>query len=120
MSKAERVAPTCDAWRSRATVTDEWRMSSHVFQTRALHDNDAGAHMAQLLNNSAEEWGITEKEPALVTYNASSMIVAAELVQTLKPVEVATWVMSDESNPTLSVTAPQYAQLLQATRESTS
>ena len=48
-------------------------------KSRALHDSHTGANMAELLNNVAEEWGITEKGPALVTDNASNMIVAAEL-----------------------------------------
>lgn len=43
---------------------------------------------------------------------------AEEFIQALKPVKVATCVMSDESNPTLSVIAPLHAQLLQATQES--
>ena len=52
------------------------------------------------------------------TFTESDISHAEELVQTLKPVKVATCVMSDESNPTLSVIAPLNAQLLQATWKS--
>lgn len=84
LSNAEQVSLTCDAWTSQTTesyvtvtahnITDELCMSSHVLQTRALHDSHTGANMAELLNNVAEEWGITENDPALVTDNACSLI----------------------------------------------
>ena len=60
---------------------------------------------------------VRKSEKKINTFTESDISHAEELVQTLKPVKVATCVMSDERNPTLSVIAPLNAQLLQATGE---
>lgn len=89
LKSAERVAVTCDGWTSRATesyvtitahfIDNEWEMHSYVLQTRAMHKTHTGAHMADVLQKAMEEWKLTEKEPAVVTDNASNMTVAVEL-----------------------------------------
>lgn len=89
LSKAERVALTCDAWTSRATesyvtitshyISDQWKLVSHVLQTRVMYKSHSGSNIADLLENAVEEWSITEKDPAIVTDNASNMAIAARL-----------------------------------------
>lgn len=77
---AVRVAITCDAWTSRATVsyvtvtahhvTSEWKLRSYVLQTRAMDDSHTGARMCEFLNAVADEWGIERGDLVLVTDNA--------------------------------------------------
>lgn len=87
LSRAERVALTCDAW-TRATqfyititahhIAGDWYLSSHVLQTRVMHESHTGSNVAELLRNVATEWDITEKDLALVSDNAANMVVAAQ------------------------------------------
>lgn len=89
LSRAERIALTCDAWTSRATesyvtltahhITEDWSLSSHVLQTRAMSECHTGPNDAELLRNVAAEWDISEKDAALMTDNAANMSVAAQL-----------------------------------------
>ncbi|XDV25966.1 hypothetical protein PO909_029788 [Leuciscus waleckii] len=93
LQSAERVALTCDSWTSRATdsyvtitchyIASDWTLVSHVLQTRAVHTSHTASNIAALLNEALNEWGITEKEPALVTDNAANMVRAAELMNVL-------------------------------------
>ncbi|XP_056091129.1 zinc finger BED domain-containing protein 4-like [Rhinichthys klamathensis goyatoka] len=88
-SMEPRVAITCDAWTSRATVSyvtvtahhvnSEWKLISYVLQTRAMDDSHTGANMCEFLKAAADEWGIETHDLVLVTDNASNMNVAAEL-----------------------------------------
>uniref|UniRef100_A0A8C4EH42 Zinc finger BED domain-containing protein 1 n=1 Tax=Dicentrarchus labrax TaxID=13489 RepID=A0A8C4EH42_DICLA len=89
MSKATRIAITCDSWTSVATesfvtvtahyINEDWQMVSHVLQTRALCESHTGAHLAELLSKVLQEWQITDKNVALVSDNASNMVVAAQV-----------------------------------------
>lgn len=91
VGSAGRVALTCDAWTSRATesyvtitahhVTDEWKLASHVLQTRAMHESHTGENIATLLREAVNEWGLEEKDPIVVTDNAANMAVAARLAE---------------------------------------
>uniref|UniRef100_A0A672JKK8 BED-type domain-containing protein n=1 Tax=Salarias fasciatus TaxID=181472 RepID=A0A672JKK8_SALFA len=87
---AERVALTCDAWTSRSTESyvtvtahhiDEWKISSHVLQTRPMYDSHTGENIAALLREVVAEWGLRAKEPVVVTDNAPNMAVAARLAE---------------------------------------
>lgn len=60
-------------------ITDDWSLSSHVLQTRALHKSHTGENIAELLYNVATEWNITEKDPVLVTDKVMNMATAAQL-----------------------------------------
>lgn len=60
----------------------------------------------------------TEKE--VCTFSESDISSAEEIVITLKPMKVATLVMSEESTPNVSVVAPLHAQLIHDLQESTS
>ena len=90
LGAAQRVALTCDGWTSRATqsyvtitshyISDDWEMVTHVLQTRAMHESHTGSNIADLLKRAVDEWGIRDKEPAIVTDNARNMTSAAELV----------------------------------------
>ncbi|GAA6093680.1 E3 SUMO-protein ligase ZBED1-like, partial [Tachysurus ichikawai] len=60
-------------------ITDDWYLSSHVPQTRAFDESHTGANLAELLRGVAIEWNLTDKDPALVTDNASNMVIAAQL-----------------------------------------
>lgn len=89
LGSAERVALTCDGWTSRATesyvtitshhIDQEWKLISHVLQTRAMHESHTSSNIAELLKRAFEEWDITSKDPAIVTDNASNMTIAAQL-----------------------------------------
>ncbi|XP_056414792.1 E3 SUMO-protein ligase ZBED1-like isoform X2 [Hyla sarda] len=91
LSSAGRVALTCDAWTSRCTesyvtitahhITGEWKLVSHVLQTRATYDSHTGENIAGLLRGALDEWGLTAKDPVVVTDNAANMAVAARLAQ---------------------------------------
>lgn len=91
MSKASRVAITCDSWTSVATdsyltvtahyISEDWEILSHVLQTRAVYESHTGAHLAELLFNVVEEWQLKDKAVVLVTDNASNMIVAAQVAK---------------------------------------
>jgi hypothetical protein len=59
---------------------DDWEMVTHVLQTRAMHESHTGSNIADLLKRAVDEWGIQDKEPAIVTDNARNMTSAAELV----------------------------------------
>ncbi|XP_029958862.1 zinc finger BED domain-containing protein 1-like isoform X2 [Salarias fasciatus] len=93
LSTAQRVALTCDGWTSRATesyititshyISDNWEMVTHVLQTRAMHESHTGSNIADVLKKAIEEWGLQDKDPAIVTDNASNMTVAAELASML-------------------------------------
>lgn len=88
ISEASRVAITCDGWTSRATqsyvtltchfISSNWELISHVLQTRVLLGSHSGQNLGELLLEVIAEWGITEKEPVLVSDNASNMAIAAE------------------------------------------
>ncbi|CAM4579173.1 unnamed protein product [Leuciscus chuanchicus] len=60
----------------------------------------------------------TEKE--VCTLSEADITSAEEIVNALKPMKVATLVMSEESSPTISVVAPLHAQLIHDLQESSS
>lgn len=60
----------------------------------------------------------TEKE--VCTLTESEITSAEEIVDAMKPMKIATLVMSKESSPTLSVVAPLHAQLIHDFQESQS
>lgn len=91
ISSANRVGITCDAWTSRATesyvtvtchyISAEWENISHVLQTRAFFESHSGKNVADLLHEVMAEWGLANKNPALVTDNAANMTAAADLTK---------------------------------------
>ncbi|CAM4681755.1 unnamed protein product [Leuciscus chuanchicus] len=92
LQSADRVALTCDGWTSRhqdtyVTITchylDNWVLISNVLQTRAMQDSHTGANICALLSDALEEWGLTEKDPIIVTDNATNMIRAVEMMELL-------------------------------------
>ncbi|XDV33918.1 hypothetical protein PO909_004160 [Leuciscus waleckii] len=92
LQSADRVALTCDGWTSRhqdtyVTITchylDDWVLISNVLQTRAMQNSHTGANICALLSDALEEWGLTEKDPIIVTDNATNMIRAVEMMELL-------------------------------------
>ncbi|XP_039510910.1 E3 SUMO-protein ligase ZBED1-like [Pimephales promelas] len=93
LTTADRVALTCDGWTSRhqdtyVTITchylDDWVLISNVLQTRAMQDSHTGANICALLSDALEEWGLTKKDPIIVTNNnATNMIRAVEMMELL-------------------------------------
>lgn len=89
MSRAHRVAVTCDSWTSVTTesyvtitahyISEDWTILSHVLQTRAVYKYHTGAHLAELLSYVVEEWQLSDKDVVLLTDNASNMIAAAQI-----------------------------------------
>ncbi|KAI4801155.1 hypothetical protein KUCAC02_000081, partial [Chaenocephalus aceratus] len=86
LGKAERVALTCDGWTSRTTeayvtitahsINEEWELVTYVLQTRDMPESHTGRNLAEHLRKA--EWETTEKDPVIVTDNASNMTIAAE------------------------------------------
>ncbi|XP_051809325.1 E3 SUMO-protein ligase ZBED1-like [Acanthochromis polyacanthus] len=91
LNAAQKVALTCDGWTSRATesyititshhISNDWEMVTHVLQTRAMHESHTGNNIADLLKRAIEEWGLQDKDPVIVTDNASNMSIAADLAK---------------------------------------
>ncbi|XP_035994609.1 zinc finger BED domain-containing protein 1-like [Fundulus heteroclitus] len=83
LHEAQRVAVTCDGWTSCTTesfitvtchfIDHGWEMHNNVLQTRVLADTHSGANIGHVLRAACEEWGLSDKAPALVTDNASNM-----------------------------------------------
>ena len=88
LASAERVALTCDGWTSRRTeafvtitapfINEEWELVTYVLQTRDMPESHTGHNLAEHLRKALAEWGITGKDPVIVTDNASNMTIAAE------------------------------------------
>lgn len=88
LASAERVALTCDGWTSRTTeayvtitahfINEEWELVTYVLQTRDMPESHTGHNLAEHLRKAIAEWGIAEKDPVIVTDNASNMTIAAE------------------------------------------
>ena len=86
LANAERVAITSDAWTSCATesyvtitahqITPDWTLNVHVLQTRAFKGSHTGKNIGALLKQACIDWKLFDKEPALVTDNASNMVLA--------------------------------------------
>lgn len=60
---------------------------------------------------------VRKREKDISTFAESDIWNAEEFVQALKTVKIATSVMSDENNPTVSVIVPLHLQLLQTPRK---
>uniref|UniRef100_A0A671PSY3 BED-type domain-containing protein n=1 Tax=Sinocyclocheilus anshuiensis TaxID=1608454 RepID=A0A671PSY3_9TELE len=85
LKKAGKIALTCDAWTSVATdsyitvtahyISDDWRLLSHVLQTRAVYESHTGANIADLIQKVAEEWQFPTRDLVLMTDNASNMVL---------------------------------------------
>ncbi|XP_056308106.1 zinc finger BED domain-containing protein 4-like [Danio aesculapii] len=50
----------------------------YVLQTRDMPESHTGNNLAEHLRKAIAEWGIAEKDPVIVTDNASNMTIAAE------------------------------------------
>lgn len=93
LKSVERVGLTCDGWTSRTTdpyvtttshfFSNEWALVSNVLQTRALHKSHTGSNIANLLTETINEWGLTDKVLAIVTDNAANMLLAVRLIESL-------------------------------------
>uniref|UniRef100_A0A668ALH7 BED-type domain-containing protein n=1 Tax=Myripristis murdjan TaxID=586833 RepID=A0A668ALH7_9TELE len=88
LANAERVALTTDAWTSCATesyvtitahhITPDWQLKGHVLQTRVFKGSHTGKNIGALLKQACVDWNLLDKDPALVTDNASNMVIAGE------------------------------------------
>ncbi|XP_034024641.1 zinc finger BED domain-containing protein 1-like [Thalassophryne amazonica] len=93
-------------------VVTRWN-SAHDMLQRFLEQQPAIS--AALLSGEIRK---TEKE--VCTLSESDITSAEEIVDAMKPMKVATLVMSQENIPTLSVVAPLHAQLLHDLQENPS
>ncbi|KAK6196376.1 hypothetical protein SNE40_001613 [Patella caerulea] len=86
LRETSRVAITSDGWTSNSTqsyvtitvhfINDLWELCSFVLQTREMAESHTGSNLAQVLLEAVDEWQIKDKQPALVSDNASNMILA--------------------------------------------
>uniref|UniRef100_A0A3Q2CX90 BED-type domain-containing protein n=1 Tax=Cyprinodon variegatus TaxID=28743 RepID=A0A3Q2CX90_CYPVA len=77
LQEAQRVAVTCDGWTSCTTesfitvtchfINHEWEMQNYVLQTRVLAETHSGVSIGHVLRAACEEWGLSNKAPALLT-----------------------------------------------------
>ena len=83
MHNAHTVAMTIDGWTSLSAhyIDEEWALQSHVLQTRKLTEAHTGKNLAALLQEVFCEWKLQDKKTALVTDNASNMLLAAALAK---------------------------------------
>ncbi|XP_035988252.1 zinc finger BED domain-containing protein 1-like isoform X2 [Fundulus heteroclitus] len=91
MQLAERVGITCDTWTSLSTqsymtvtshyIDNEWRLASYVLQTTEVTSSHTAANLAEMLTGAIQTWGLTSKQPAVVTDNAANMVCAVEIKQ---------------------------------------
>ncbi|KAF0039287.1 hypothetical protein F2P81_007522 [Scophthalmus maximus] len=82
-TKMQRVGITCDTWtylstQSYLTVTshyidNEWCLMSHVLQTTEVFTSPTAINIADKLTGAIQEWGMTSKDPEVVTDNAANM-----------------------------------------------
>ncbi|KAM3861959.1 E3 SUMO-protein ligase ZBED1-like [Diretmus argenteus] len=89
LDEAGRIALTTDAWTSVATdsyvtitahfISDNWQLLSFVLQTRRMTEQHTGRNLVNLINTAAQEWNVSIDDLAIVTDNASNMIVAAQM-----------------------------------------
>ena len=59
-------------------INKEWELVTCVLLTRDMTERHTGHNLEEHLRNALTEWGITEKDPVIVTDNASNMTTAAE------------------------------------------
>ncbi|XP_077375916.1 E3 SUMO-protein ligase ZBED1-like [Festucalex cinctus] len=88
LARAERVALTTDAWTSCATesyititahhINSDWQLKCHVLQTRVFKGSHTGKNIGALLKQACTDWNLVDKHPALITDNASNMVLAGE------------------------------------------
>ncbi|XP_037543305.1 E3 SUMO-protein ligase ZBED1-like [Nematolebias whitei] len=86
LAHAERVAITTDAWTSCSTesyvtitvhyISPDWKLNVHVLQTRAFKGSHTGKNIGALLKQACVDWNLLDKDPALVTDNATNMVLA--------------------------------------------
>ncbi|XP_035480237.2 E3 SUMO-protein ligase ZBED1-like isoform X3 [Scophthalmus maximus] len=93
-----------------ADVVTRWNSAPGMLQ-RFLEQQPA-IHAALL---SAE---VRKTEKEICTLSESDITAAEEVVTAMKPMKVATLVMSQETTPTLSVVAPLHAQLIHDLQDS--
>ncbi|KAK6182233.1 hypothetical protein SNE40_009961 [Patella caerulea] len=86
IKQAEYVSITSDGWTSRVTdsyetVTchylNDWKLESKVLCTTKFDESHTAENITSFLESVMDEWDIREKTVALVTDNASNMLLAA-------------------------------------------
>ncbi|KAK6169740.1 hypothetical protein SNE40_020731 [Patella caerulea] len=86
IKQAEYVSITSDGWTSRVTdsyetVTchylNDWKLESKVLCTTKFDESHTAENITSFLESVMDEWDICEKTVALVTDNASNMLLAA-------------------------------------------
>lgn len=57
-------------------ISPEWKLNVHVLQSRAFKGSHTGKNEGALLKRACPDWNLVDKEPALVTDNATNMVLA--------------------------------------------
>lgn len=89
LTKATRIALTCDAWTSTATqsfvtftthyITDDWQLQSHVLQTRVMYESHTAANVNAMFHSVTDEWKLMIADLVIVTDNAANMLAAVQV-----------------------------------------
>ncbi|KAK7921885.1 hypothetical protein WMY93_008787 [Mugilogobius chulae] len=90
LTSVSAVALTTDGWTSRATesyltvtvhfISSEWKMMSHVLQTRAIYDQHTSTNLAEALKEAVHEWKLERSDATIpvTTDNARNIINAVK------------------------------------------
>ncbi|KAK7934311.1 hypothetical protein WMY93_005207 [Mugilogobius chulae] len=90
LTSVSAVALTTDGWTSRATesyltvtvhfISSEWKMMSHVLQTRAIYDQHTSTNLAEALKEAVHEWKLERSYATIpvTTDNARNIINAVK------------------------------------------
>ena len=62
-------------------ITADWKLESDVLLTQEIPEHHTGVHMRDRLRTIAKDWWTQDKVAAVVHNNASSMVLAAELLE---------------------------------------
>ena len=77
----------------------------YVLQTRDMPESHTGNNLAEHLRKALAEWGITEKDPVIVTDNASNMTIKAEKAAFTLHVKCYAHTLNLAAQPVLKITA---------------
>ena len=62
-------------------IDNEWCLLSHVLQTTEVLKRHTAINVADMLTEAIQEWGLTSKDPAVVTDSSANVVLVVEIMQ---------------------------------------